>query len=305
MDVRDWLQSAIKVAQFLPLEQRKKQLNNVMSLLSDEQIAELIQPGLKQPKWVSAQGWGASVQGARFLAHFLGGEGEPWELDLSDDEWEELINSEPTRYSMTKEERELDDEGLARGRDLKGVWKPSTNPKFPHSEGWEHKQIHVQAKYSLPEDHPRKGLESERASSIHDAIGGETSIRRRKLDDGGYEYQIAEDFDLTTGSKEYWEEAGGERNRFDWYNDASGNIKSTRPLPDNAANMLYQLFPTLMEKPTPYETHRGKRMPGTSNVNSMYRLAEAGTAFPIISSYFTGKSKVGIEDLLMNLFKGW
>jgi|TARA_Y100000310_G_scaffold154171_1_gene153747 hypothetical protein len=313
-DVKDWLLGFIDKSSGLPLSFRKQALNKAMNLLNDEQIGFLLG---------KEKGATGTVQGARFLAHFLGGGGEPWKAEISDEEWEDIIEGAPTQYSMTKEEVEQWKQGEdAYGTRFKGVWKPSTNPKFPHSEGWEHKQINMSLTGS------RKAHEGswtrERKKELHDILGSETSIRRRKLDGGGYEYQIAEDFDLTAGRKEYWEERleqedldlglpiGTTLSKGAW----SGKLASTRTMSKSSAEMIKAMFPEFIETTvTPSDSsHYPAAMKKSieENISSIYTreaLAEAGTPFPIMSSYFSkpGEKEMPprIENLLMNLFKGW
>ena len=235
--------SSIKYSKFLSLEKRKKLVHKIVERLSDEQFGEFIgDPSL------------ASIQGGRLMAHFLGGEGKPRKLELSSDQWEYLLKSPPTSYSQSG-------------------WKPSTNPKFPASKGWEHLQIHLKGWIQGP------GKQRERTErrTLHDALGLITTIRRKQVA-GGYEYQIADDFDLKKGTQVLAKQVG------------------SRTLTSFANKMIREFFPEFV---LPSEAKAweggggayGQRGTTYKDIAFTRKLAEAGTPFPIQSTYFKADEK--------------
>jgi len=230
-----WKLDMISYARFLPLEERKKTLYKLVNKLSDEQLGTLI--GSVQ---------GSEPEGARMLAHFLGGEGKPRKLELSSDEWEALLLAKPTEYSKPG--------FLETGKG----WKPSTNPKFPASKGWEHRQINV-----------RSVTGGNISDKLHNALGNTTSIRRKKVS-GGYEYQIAEEFDLTEGEK--------------------GSFISARIVSETAGKYIQAGFPEFIEEAVPI-LPSGGQVGLHSKLQTTEALAEAGTPFPIQSTYFKADEK--------------
>ncbi len=120
-------------------------------------------------------------RGLKALSHYLYASGEPMEIDLSEEEWNELIEQ------TEDEERE---------------WIKSTNPEYHSDDGWEYMD-----QLGPPSDKDEVdlgGFMSQIRQSDAWNLLGKTTLRRRKIDEG-YHYMIAgETFDFVGGE---WERA--------------------------------------------------------------------------------------------------
>jgi len=212
----------------LPLEQRKK----VVSKL-----------GEYAPDWMLKNLFGENWLGAKLMARYVGGSGEDYHLDMSESSWKELI-------SIAKAEAY----GAGKSIVTDGRWTPSTNPDFPSEEGWEY----VSGVNS--------GLMQEEYGDIYNALG-ETTIRRRPVGRGKYEYQIAgETFDFVRGKK-----ARDESREYGEYN--------TRTVSDKGAKIINDLFPEHTYASEVY--YNNQRV----NISSEQSMVEFGTPFRILSRY--------------------
>ena len=212
--------------------------------MSIEQISKLplkerkkvvSQLGEKAPDWMLKNLFGENWLGAKLMARYVGGSGEDYHLDMSESSWKDLI-------SIAKDEA-----------DIVGGWTPSTNPDFPSEEGWEY----VSGVLS--------GLMQEEYYDIYNALG-HTTIRRRPVGRGKYEYQIAgETFDFVEGEKGKGGQIYGEYN--------------TRAVPDKGAKIVNTLFPE-------YTYAAGSdRENEWDEIGSSQSMVDFGTPFRIKSSY--------------------
>jgi len=212
--------------------------------MSIEQISKLplkerkkvvSQLGEKAPDWMLKNLFGENWLGAKLMARYVGGSGEDYHLDMSESSWKDLI-------SIAKDEA-----------DIVGGWTPSTNRDFPSEEGWEY----VSGVSS--------GLMQEEYYDIYNALG-HTTIRRRPVGRGKYEYQIAgETFDFVEGEKGKGGQIYGEYN--------------TRTVSDKGAKIINDLFPEHTYASEVY--YNNQRV----NVSSEQSMVDFGTPFRIKSSY--------------------
>lgn len=194
-NIPDWLIKLAGTTKYLPLEARQKMLPGIVNKLHKSGLlSQLTGDELSQP--------------AVFMAHFLGGSGEPLELDVSDKEWKALIKKadEPMKTNIVRE-------GIDTRRT--NVWTPSTNPKYHGDQGWEWKQINVGE------------IDEFGYGALYNILGYETTLRRRKVGKDKYEYQIAEDFDVHEG-------IGGR--------DYSAG-SAARSVPPSVAKLIETVFP--------------------------------------------------------------
>tara|TARA_Y100000310_G_C20529566_1_gene737739 strand:- start:315 stop:1049 length:735 start_codon:yes stop_codon:yes gene_type:complete len=197
-NIPGWLTKLAGTAKYLPLETRQKMLPGVVGTLHKSGLlSELTGDELSQS--------------AVYMSQFLGGSGEPLELDISDKEWKALIR-ESSEPPMDKQK-----------------WTPSTNPEYSSKEGWEWKQISPYYK-----EEGFQGEQGEVSMSLYHILGGTTTLRRRKIDKDKYEYQIAEDFDVTRGTegKDYSERSSG------------------RSVPISVAKLIKTVFPEYVDDPS-------------------------------------------------------
>ncbi len=120
--------------------------------------------------------------------HYLSGSGE--DVPLSDNQ--ELIDTYINKFHQTHENDE---------------WTKSTNPEFHSDEGWEYLQYRSDkiAKLTTPQYFKREGGRSATGkmnpeyAEIYDKLGSTSTMRRRNIGDGSYEYMIVEPWDLKKG----------------------------------------------------------------------------------------------------------
>ncbi len=246
-NIPGWLTKMSGWTKHLDLEKRQKMLPSIVGKLHKSGLlSELVGEDLSQP--------------AVYMAHFLGGSGEPLELEISDEEWESLAK---------KADRPgLDSKGF---RMDKSVWTPSTNPKYHADQGWEWKQIETTGTL----DKMLSNRTMSRASHLYNILGKITTIRRRDIGDNKYEYQIAEDFDFTSGVR-------GE--------DYSEKTPARKMHP-KVAKLIESVFPEYTN-PVPYRGY----WHGIEVTNKL-----RGVPVPIKSSYIRGKKNT--EDKIMDLIK--
>ena len=265
-----WVENLGSLAVMMPLKQRKQLLKATMNKLSDEQLAAMVKDD--------------NVFGARFLSHFLTGEGKPLKLDLTDKQWKILLKTPGTKTTGPE-------------------WTPSTNPKFPASKGWEYKQVRLSERKERITD---AGIMKELwvrplGNKIHNVLGTVTTVRRKAVP-GGHEYQIAEDFDLMAGQK-----------------GLLGGLKyytGPRKIPSEAVRLINKVFPEYLSEDTQWKlgfTERKYRQAIKGDHKAAYKrlrkeeiadtardpitvsaakdLGPAGTPFPIQSTYFQADDK--------------
>ena len=181
------------------------------------------------PDWMLKNLFGEEWLGAKLMARYVGGSGEDFRLDMSKKDWKELVN-------IAKDEA-----------DIVGGWTPSTNRDFPAEKGWEYVR------------YVDSGLMSE--GGTYNALG-ETTIRRRKLRKGKYEYQIAgETFDFVQGEKGKGGFVYGEHN--------------SRDVSDKGAKIVNTLFPE----------HTYTLGSSGGYISSKQSMEDFGTPFRILSRY--------------------
>ena len=238
-EIPDWLTKLAGTSKYLPIETRQKMLPSV--------VGKLHKSGL-----LSQLTGDDLSQAAVYMSHFLGGSGEPLELEISDDEWKSLIKTAEKPGAVVKGTKTRE-------------WTPSTNPKYHADQGWEWKQIRPL-----------------NAKKLYNIIGNTTTLRRRKIDNGKYEYQIAEDFDFTRG-------VGGE--------DFG---RKARNVPPSIAKLIETVFP---EYTKDYSEGRKKAgFPDIGRIATTEKLATKGVPVPIKSSYIHSTNR-NMEDNLVDFFK--
>ena len=259
-----WVENLGSLASMMSVENRKKLLKATMNKLSDEQLAAMVKDD--------------NVFGARFLSHFLTGEGKPLKLDLTDKQWKILLKTPGTKTTGPE-------------------WTPSTNPKFPASKGWEYKQVRLSERKERITD---TGIMKELwvrplGNKIHNVLGAVTTVRRKAVP-GGYEYQIAEDFDLMAGQK-------GLPGELKYYT-------GPRKIPTEAVRLINKVFPEYLSgdmewelgfpertraSKAEYKRHRKQWRADTARdpmkVSATKDLGPAGTPFPIQATYFQADDK--------------
>ena len=150
--------------------------------------------------------------------HYLSGSGE--DVPLSDNQ--ELIDAYIDKFHQTH------------GND---EWTKSTNPEFHSDEGWEYLQYRSDkiAKLTTPQYFKREGGRSGKMNpgyaEIYDKLGSTSTMRRRNIGDGSYEYMIVEPWDLKTGEDV----------------DAAAWAKNTRRIPKALANIGQFLAPDFID----------------------------------------------------------
>jgi hypothetical protein len=266
----------------LPLDLRVKAIDKVIEGMSDEQVNELVGEN--------------NALGARLINHYLVGSGKQVILNLKDDEWKFLINSSD------------------------GKWRPSTNKQYPASSGWEWSyavpsvQWHIaqsenqyitdqkRAAYDaeseamggrplseyrdnqvlLRRDHQLRKKDIDRmAGTLHNALGT-TTLRRRKLKNGAYQYEVA-----------------GEE--FDFVNAFSGKTYgegSERGINNSGAMLIKTLFPELVDlEDVPMaqnEMYKTKR-----KIYAKKDMSQLGKPFKLNASYID-ESTITTEDEVIN-----
>ena len=110
---------------------------------------------------------------------------------------------------------------------------------------------------------------------LYNILGSVTTLRRRKIDDNKYEYQIAEDFDVIEGVE------GVGRGGTDY-----SKRKPTRRIPHGVAKIIEAVFPE-------YTESTGDRYGG--EVTTIGALQ--GVPVPIKSSYIHSTQT---EDMIMD-----
>ena len=237
-EIPDWLTKLAGTTSYLPLETRQTMLPGIVNKLHKTGVlSELTGEDLSQA--------------AVYMSHFLGGSGEPLELEISDKDWSQLVKG-------------------ANDTGGKTTWTPSTNPEYHADQGWEWKQIN-----------PDWG-EQPSKKPLYNILGKTTTLRRRKIDNGKYEYQIAEDFDLTRG-------VGGEDFK-----------RKARKVPPSIAKLIETVFP---EYTKDYSEGRKKAgFPDIGRIATTEKLATKGVPVPIKTSYIHSTNR-NMEDNLVDFFK--
>jgi len=202
--------------------------------------------GEKSPDWMLKNLFGEDWLGAKLMARYVGGSGEDYHLDMSKKSWKKLIN-------VAKNQA-----------DIVGGWTPSTNPDFPSEKGWEYVSgvNSIGVYYEDLEDY-----------DIYNALA-ETTIRRRKLRKGKYEYQIAgETFDFVRGD-------GGGGGNWDRQVGVYGE-DSSRIIPTKGAKIINDLFPEHTQRTTTAYLQRDS----LDRITSLQTMEDFGTPFRILSRY--------------------
>ena len=225
-------------------------LDNILQSVVTEQISKLpleqrkkvvSQLGEKAPDWMLKNLFGENWLGAKLMARYVGGSGEDYHLDMSESSWKDLI-------SIAKDEA-----------DIVGGWTPSTNREFPSEGGWEYVSG-VQSE-----------LMQEEYGDIYNALG-ETTIRRRPVGRGKYEYQIAgETFDFIRGDKGWAKKWG--RGIYGAHN--------ARTVSDKGAKLINDLFPEHTYTSEVYNNNQRVQQ----EIASKQTMEDFGTPFRILSKY--------------------
>ena len=192
----------------------------------------------------------------RLMAHYIQGSGKPYDFEMSNAEWEELIKSANRRYSRFKRT-----DGHS-GRQ----WTKSTNPE---KVGWEY----------MSGIRPR----GEGGRLLWDILGS-TTIRRKKLKSGDYGYELAgEKFDFVSGE----DKSGG-----DMAYAGGKYFDESRVVSQQAASILSTLFPEIISD----ELGRAKEdmvwpvnIPEGSESIYLEGLHSVGKQFPLVSRYIDRK----------------
>jgi len=268
--IPDWLTTLAGTAKYMPLETRQTMLPGVVGKLHKSGLlSELTGETLSQA--------------AVYMAHFLGGSGEPLELEISDDEWKVLVKTADKETETVYPEDGTEFE-------KKNPWTPSTNPEYHANQGWEWKQI--KPSYELS-DRDNKGFMQQ--AGLYHILGSTTTVRRRRIDKDKYEYQIAEDFDLTKGEGR---SKGGEIY-------TSGRVMPS----DDISKLIQAVFPEYTESEkltweddTEYEswTDPSQKLEPIDILNVKKELK--GVPVPIKSSYIHNSNR-SVEDDLVDGFK--
>ena len=221
-------------------------IEQISKLPLEERKIAVSKLGEKAPDWMLKNLFGENWLGAKLMARYVGGSGEDYHLDMSESSWKDLI-------SIAKDEA-----------DIVGGWTPSTNRDFPSEEGWEY----VSGVLS--------GLMQEEYGDIYNALG-ETTIRRRRVGRGKYEYQIAgETFDFIRGDN-------GEasiRGR-DVLGRGIYGAHNARTVSDKGAKLINDLFP---EHTYTSEAHTDNQRV-QQEIASKQTMEDFGTPFRILSKY--------------------
>ena len=204
--------------------------------------------GEKSPDWMLKNLFGENWLGAKLMIRYVGGSGEDYHLDMSESSWKDLINVAKNQAHTV------------------GGWTPSTNPDFPSEDGWEYVS-------SVQSGRMVEGL-GEEGGDIYNALG-ETTIRRRPVGRGKFEYQIAgETFDFIRGKKGKGGGIGRDERAYGEYNTRSVSVKG--------AEIINTLFP----KHTYHDEggHEGGSYDG-GLISSEQTMENFGTPFRILSRY--------------------
>ena len=223
----------VKQISKLPLEQRKK----VVSKL-----------GEYAPDWMLENLFGENWLGAKLMARYVGGSGEDYHLDMSEKDWKKLISIAKNQAHTV------------------GGWTPSTNRDFPSEKGWEYVSNVQSTRLASRSWDIENDVSIPSASrDLYNALG-ETTIRRRPVGRGKFEYQIAgETFDFVEGEKGKGGQIYGEYN--------------TRTVSDKGAKIINDLFPEHTYASEVY--YNNQRV----NISSEQSMVEFGTPFRILSRY--------------------
>lgn len=272
------LDTLATVASKLPLDARLKLISKTVAAMDDKEIEDLIGED--------------NAQGAKFMAHYLGGSGEALDVGIKESDWQALID-----YAE-------DGGSIATPIDDKRKWKTSKNPNFPASDGWEYMDelntisTHRKDRRRLRELHDAGKLDSRDYTDamdrymkiegrLHNKLGT-TTLRRRKLENNTYEYQIAgEKFDFVEG-------VGGK--------DAMGDDgrvygeKNTRYIKGTGAAIIEKLIPELVRVNPSYGD-------AGATIFSMDTTDKIGKPFDVIGSYIDKRGQKA-EDKLIDIFKG-
>jgi len=217
----------------LPLEQRKIAVSKL---------------GEYAPDWVLKNLFGENWLGVKLMARYVGGSGEDYHLDISKKDWNKLTNLAKTEANRV------------------GGWTPSTNPDFPSEKGWEYVSNVQSARLASRSWDIEYDVSIPIASrDLYNALG-ETTIRRRPVGKGKYEYQIADEtFDFVQGEKGKGGQIYGKYNM--------------RTVSHKGAKIINTLFP---EYTYASEVYYNKRK---ANISSEQSMVEFGTPFKVKSRY--------------------
>lgn len=246
-----FLSIAVKAAKHLPSELKQAAIGPILDRMSDEVLGSLVHSD--------------NIQGARFTGSFLQGKGKPRELPISDANWEQLLKSPMTR--------------AWRKTHYKNNWGYTS--LHTEEKGWEVKQI-APFTGSLDKDDER---EPPGYYDLYNVLGQHTTIARRPLKNGGYEYKIAEDFDFHKGTRK------GE------------GFASSRGVNTAAQEMLLELFPDLLYSEGVMDKRGygniGVKRPNEENGRKGKALANRGKPVPIVSHYIPPQHRE-TEDMIMS-----
>ena len=223
-------------------------IEQISKLPLKERKKVVSQLGEKAPDWMLKNLFGENWLGAKLMARYVGGSGDDYHLDMSKNSWKKLINVAKNQAHTV------------------GGWTPSTNPDFPSEKGWEYVS-NVQSGRMV------EGL-GEEGGDIYNALG-ETTIRRRPVGRGKYEYQIAgETFDFIRGKKGKGGGIGRDERAYGEYNTRSVSVKG--------AEIINTLFP----KHTYHDEggHEGGSYEG-GLISSEQTMEDFGKPFRILSRY--------------------
>ena len=147
-------------------------------------------------------------------------------------------------------------------------WMPTTNPKYPASKGYEYKQVWTQ--HNIP-------------PHLHNVLGVVTTLRRQKVP-GGYNYEVVENFDLHPGQIQ---------------KDEKGFRSSRELASGEAVRLITAVFPEYIATSDKERVSRSGKTsrPGMrrevppTEIFTKTEMADAGTPFPIQSTYFQADDK--------------
>ena len=216
-------------------------LEQISKLPLEQRKKAVSRLGEKAPDWMLKSLFGDNWRGAQLMARYVGGSGEDYHLDMSESSWKELISIAKNQAHTV------------------GGWTPSTNPEFPSEGGWEYVSGVLSGLMQAEGEY----------GDIYNALG-DTTIRRRPVGRGKYEYQIAgETFDFVRGERERQKTRSGSV-----YGDHNARTVSSK-----GAKIINDLFPEYTYTSEVYNNNQ--RM----NITSKQSMEEFGTPFRIKSRY--------------------
>jgi hypothetical protein len=133
----------------------------------------------------AVKGYGRS---AKFLAHYMRGDGTPLELDLSVKDWQYMLKQDVPgkKLFLSLSTRRSEETG-----DFVEKW--GTRKWYPAADGWEVQRM-VRSAPEPSSENPAI-IASREETDVWNILG-RTALARRKTKEGGYEYQIWEMFDF-------------------------------------------------------------------------------------------------------------